>query len=187
MFWDGKIITVQEMTVDENLEIHDVAASFFDHVPAALLVLKGLCSTEVYKNHLTRMPSEVNEAIMTLLNNDAVWDNFANGIVDCLKSNLASTKYELKGRHMDYESKSYTMNLDFCRIRSEGVFVTKSQTTKLRATTMLFVNSYICLLHTFLTHGMQVQEIQLQYQVMDPTRPGHDLYSKRKDSGIHFV
>jgi hypothetical protein len=69
---------------------------------------------------------------------------------------------------MDYESKSYTMKLDFCRIRSEGVFVTKSQTTKLRATIMLFVNAYICLLHRFLTRGMQVQEIQLPSQVMDP-------------------
>jgi hypothetical protein len=113
------------------------------------------------------MPSEVNEAIMALLNNDIVWDDFSNDIVDCLKGNLASTKYELKGRRIDYESKSYTMKLDFCRIRSEGVCVTKSQTTKLRAKIMLFVNEYICLLHRFLTRGMQVQEIQLPSQVMD--------------------
>jgi hypothetical protein len=54
-------------TVDGNLESHDVAASFLDHVPAAFLLLKALRRTEVYKNHLTIMPSEVNEAIMALL------------------------------------------------------------------------------------------------------------------------
>jgi hypothetical protein len=109
MWRDGKTRVDQEMTVDENLESHDVAASFRDHVPAAFILLKALRNTEVYKNHLTRMPSEVNEAIMALLNNDVVWDDFSNNIVDCLKSNLASTKYELKGRRMDYESKSYVL------------------------------------------------------------------------------
>jgi hypothetical protein len=168
MWRDGKTRVDQEMTVDENLESHDVAASLIDHVPAAFLLLKSIRSTEVYKNHLTRMPLEVNEAIMALLNNDMVWDDFSNDIVDCLKSNLASTKYELKGRRMDYESKSYTTMLDFCRIRSEGVFITKSQTTKLRATIMLFVNAYICLLHRFLTRRIQLQEIHLPSQVMDP-------------------
>jgi hypothetical protein len=67
MWRDVKTCVDQEMTVDENLESHDVAASFLDHVPAASLLLKALCSTEVYKNHLTRMPSEVNDAIMALL------------------------------------------------------------------------------------------------------------------------
>jgi hypothetical protein len=42
IWWDGKTSMDQDMTVDENLESHDVAASFLDHVPAALLVLKGL-------------------------------------------------------------------------------------------------------------------------------------------------
>jgi hypothetical protein len=69
---------------------------------------------------------------------------------------------------MDYESKSYTTKLDFYRTRSEGVFVMKSQTMMLRATTILFVNAYICILHKFFTCGMQVQEIQLPSQVMGP-------------------
>jgi hypothetical protein len=47
---DGKTRVDQEMTVDENLEGHDVAASFLDNVPAAFLLLKALRSTEVYKN-----------------------------------------------------------------------------------------------------------------------------------------
>jgi hypothetical protein len=84
MWWDGKTRVDQEMTVDENLESHDVAASFLDHASDAFLLLKALRSTEVYNNYLTRMPSEVNEAIMALLNNDVVWDKFSNDIVDCL-------------------------------------------------------------------------------------------------------
>jgi hypothetical protein len=38
VWWDGKTHVDQEMTVDENLESHDVAASFLDHVPAAFLL-----------------------------------------------------------------------------------------------------------------------------------------------------
>jgi hypothetical protein len=38
MWRDGKTRVDQEMTVDENLENHDVAASFLDHVPATFLL-----------------------------------------------------------------------------------------------------------------------------------------------------
>jgi hypothetical protein len=129
------------------------------------------------------MPSEVNEAIMALLNNDIAWDDFSNDIVDCLKSNLASTKYELKGRRMDYESKSYPMNLDFCRIRSEGVFVTKSQTTKLRAT--IIVCECIHLPLAQISHSWNASTRDTA--ALSSDGPGRELYSKRKDSGGYFV